>query len=78
MSRNPPIDRVIYLALTNIFRGQDAQVRTAKKIRKLIQRHQNNPDLRECIFRRNTIRFWDPAWVERSLRGTVESLDWDL
>lgn len=39
MAKNPPDERLVYLALKNVFRGADAQLRTAKKIRKLIQKH---------------------------------------
>jgi len=39
MAKNPPDERLVYLALKNIFKGPDAQLRTAKKIRKLIQKH---------------------------------------
>ena len=49
MVRNPPDERLVYLALKNIFKGQDAQVRTPKPIRKLIRKHENAPDLRELI-----------------------------
>jgi hypothetical protein len=34
----------LYLAFKNIFRGPEAQLRTAKKIRKLIQKHMDNAD----------------------------------
>ena len=39
-SKNPPPDeRVVYLALKNVFKGQDAQVRKSKTIAKLIKQH---------------------------------------
>jgi hypothetical protein len=44
MAKNPPDERLVYLALKNAFKGPDAQLRIAKKIRKLIQKHLNNGD----------------------------------
>jgi hypothetical protein len=42
MAKNPPDERLVYLALKNVFKGPDAQLRIAKKIRKLIQKHLDN------------------------------------
>src|SRR6266536_4951135 len=44
MAKNPPDERLVYLALKNVFKGPDAQLRNAKKIRKLIQKHLDNGD----------------------------------
>lgn len=44
MAKNPPDERLVYLALKNVFKGPDAQLRIAKKIRKLIQRHLDDDD----------------------------------
>ena len=44
MAKNPPDERLVYLALKNVFKGPDAQLRIAKKIRKLIQKHLDNED----------------------------------
>jgi hypothetical protein len=41
MARNPPDERLVYLALKNIFKGVNAQVRKPKKIRDLIRAHQH-------------------------------------
>jgi hypothetical protein len=44
MAKNPLDKRLVYLALKNVFIGPDAQLRSAKKIRKLIQKHVDNRD----------------------------------
>ena len=44
MAKNPPDERLVYLAFKNVFNGPDAQLRTTKKIRKLIQKHLDNGD----------------------------------
>ena len=49
MARNSPDERVIYLALKDIFRGPDAQLRKSKKVRELIQKHQHCADIRDLI-----------------------------
>lgn len=41
VSKDPPPDeRVVFLALKNVFKGQNAEVRQPKAIRKLIKEHQ--------------------------------------
>ena len=47
--KNQPDERLVYLALTNIFRGADAQLRRPKKIRELILKQQDNIDVRDLI-----------------------------
>jgi len=49
MARNPPDERLVYLALKDIFRGGDAQLRRLKKVRELIQKHQNRASVRDLI-----------------------------
>src|SRR4051812_21134924 len=44
MAKNPPDERLVYLALKNVFKGPDAGLRIAKKIRKLIQKHLDDGD----------------------------------
>jgi hypothetical protein len=44
IAKNPPDERLVYLALKNVFKGRDAHLRTAKKIRKLIQKHLDTRD----------------------------------
>ena len=39
---------MVYLAFKNVFKGPDAQLRTAKKIQKLIQKHLDNGDGEVC------------------------------
>jgi hypothetical protein len=48
MAKNPPDERLVYLAFKNVFKGPDAQLRIAKKIRRLIQRHLDNGDAEVC------------------------------
>lgn len=49
MAKITPDERSVYLALKNVFKGQDAHLRTPKKIRKLVQAHQNDTDIRDLI-----------------------------
>ncbi|KAK5019734.1 hypothetical protein BJ546DRAFT_1057918 [Cryomyces antarcticus] len=53
MAKNPPDERLVYLALKNIFKGIDAQMRKPKKTRELVQRHQHCTDLRDLIHEHN-------------------------
>lgn len=41
MIKDPPDERLVYLALKNIFKGADAQLRDLRKIRKHIEKHQD-------------------------------------
>ena len=53
MPKNPPDERLVYLALKNVFKGADAQVRRPKKVRELIQKAQQNVDVRDLIRKHN-------------------------
>ena len=53
MAKNPPDERLVYLALKDIFRGADAQLRRPKKVRELIQKHQRRTDVRNLIQEHN-------------------------
>ena len=44
MAKKHPDERLVYLAFKNVSRGPDAQLRTPKQIRKLIQKHVYNGD----------------------------------
>jgi len=62
--------------LTNIFKGADAQVRKPKKIRELIQRHQNCRDVRDLIHEHNIDNVYNVAKVlleERIFESTLEA-----
>lgn len=48
-NKNPPDERVVYLALKNVFKGPDAEVRQPKTIRKLITRSQEQPDVAHLV-----------------------------
>lgn len=48
-----PDERVIYLAFKNVFKGQNAAVRNAKPVRKLIQKHQNQHDIKPLVREHN-------------------------
>ena len=47
--RNQPDERSVYLALNNIFRGADAQLRKPKKIRELILKCRHHINVRNLI-----------------------------
>ncbi|RDL30367.1 Uncharacterized protein BP5553_10245 [Venustampulla echinocandica] len=55
MAKNPPDERLVYLALKNVFKGPDAQLRIPKKIRKLIQKQLENghAELRALVAEHN-------------------------
>ena len=53
MANNFPDERVVYLALKESFKGADAQVRKAKKVREIVQKAQNNIDVRDLIQQHN-------------------------
>lgn len=48
-NKNPPDERVVYLALKNIFKGPSAEVRQPKAIRKLIGRSRHQEDVADLI-----------------------------
>ena len=49
-SKNPPPDeRVVYLALKNILKGHNAQVRKSKAIAKLIKRHRTQESVANLL-----------------------------
>ncbi|KAI0805229.1 hypothetical protein GGR55DRAFT_285014 [Xylaria sp. FL0064] len=47
--KNPPDERVVYLALKNVFKGLDAEVRRLAAVRKLITRQQTDTDVSHLI-----------------------------
>jgi hypothetical protein len=49
MTRNPPDERLVYLALKGVLNGENAQLRRAKKVKKIIQKHQYQVDIRRLI-----------------------------
>ncbi len=53
MARNPPDEWLVYLALRNIFKGAEAQLRRPKKVRELIQKHQHCADVRDLLEEHN-------------------------
>jgi lipoate synthase len=53
MAKNPPDERLVYLALKNTFKGTEAQVRKIKKVRELILRRQHNKDVKNLIREHN-------------------------
>lgn len=49
-SKNPPPDeRVVYLALKDIFKGQNAQVRKSKTVSKLIRQHKTQESVANLL-----------------------------
>ena len=53
MAKNLPDERLVYLALTNVFKGADAQVRNLKKIRERIQKNQHYGGVQDLINEHN-------------------------
>ncbi|KAL1606212.1 hypothetical protein SLS60_003613 [Paraconiothyrium brasiliense] len=49
MAKNPPDERLVYLALKRVFQGSNAELRQKKKVLKLIQQHQDEVDVRSLI-----------------------------
>jgi hypothetical protein len=45
----PPDERVVYLALKNIFKGQNVEVRQIKVIRRLVNEHRTREDVAQLI-----------------------------
>lgn len=44
-NKTHPDERVVYLALKNVFKGSNAEIRRLSPIRKLIQKNQKQPDI---------------------------------
>jgi carbonic anhydrase len=44
MAKFPPDERTVYLAFKNVFKGPDGNTRSEKKIKKKIQKHENQSD----------------------------------
>lgn len=63
MVKDPPNERVVYLALKNIVRGADAQIRNEKPIRKLIEKHQARIDVHSLIQRHSLDSVCDVAKI---------------
>lgn len=52
--KNPPPDeRVVFLALKNVFKGQDAEVRQSEAIRKLIKQYQEQEYVADLVREHN-------------------------
>lgn len=49
VNKNPPDERVVYLALKNVFKGPDAEVRQPKAIRKLINKSQKQAGVADLV-----------------------------
>jgi hypothetical protein len=49
MAKNPPDERLVYLAFKNVFKGANAQVRRPKKIRDLVQEYEDQSSIRDLI-----------------------------
>jgi hypothetical protein len=52
--KNPPDERVIYLALKKVFKGANAGIRQPKAIRKLVEKNQDQQDVAD-LFRTHNI-----------------------
>lgn len=53
MAKNPPDERLVYLALKNIFKGTNAQLRGPKKVQNYIEKHQNEDGISTLITEHN-------------------------
>ena len=49
MAGSPPDERLVYLALKNVFKGEDARLRKSKKIEKLIRGHQKELNVKQLV-----------------------------
>ena len=49
MAKNPPDERLVYLALQSIFKGENSKIRNAKPIRKLVSKHSSQLEIRNLI-----------------------------
>jgi len=54
MATKLPDKRLVYLALKEIFKGEDARIRRVRKITELIQKHQNENGIRSLVKKHNT------------------------
>lgn len=48
-NKNPPDERVVYLALKSVFKGPDAEVRNPRTIRKLINKNQEQAVVADLV-----------------------------
>jgi hypothetical protein len=46
---NDADDRVVYLAFNSIFQGQDSQIRKLASIKRLVAKHQNQPQVAQLL-----------------------------
>ncbi|KAI0196467.1 hypothetical protein F4808DRAFT_439748 [Astrocystis sublimbata] len=51
--KNPPDERVVYLALKNVFKGPNAMLRKSKAIRKMITQHKENSEVSNLVNEHN-------------------------
>lgn len=47
--KNPPDERVVYLALKNVFKGPEAGIRQSKAVHKLISKHKAHAEVVDLI-----------------------------
>lgn len=58
---NKPDERLVYLALRGVFSGEDAKIRSAKAIRKQIQKHQQREDVKSLLNNHNQDHVFNTA-----------------
>ena len=58
---NKPDERLVYLALRSVFSGEDAKIRSAKTIRKQIQKHLQREDVKALMQNHNTDHVYSTA-----------------
>lgn len=75
-SKNAPDERVVYLALKNVFKGSNAEVRQPKVIRKLINNGQDQGDIAGLLESHNIDMISNTACVlltERIFESTLKA-----
>ena len=53
MAKNPPDERLVYLALRGVFKEANAHIRKSKKIHELVQKHQDENNITNLIQEHN-------------------------
>lgn len=75
-SKNAPDEKVIYLALKNVFKGQNAEVRHPKAIRKVIDNRRGRGDVAGLLKSHNIDTICDTARVlltEKIFESTLKA-----
>lgn len=63
MAKNPPDEKLVYLALRSVFKGADAHIRKPKKIHELVQRHQHEKNIINLIQEHSMVNLCNVARI---------------